>query len=267
LQIFNPFEFLSYSFGIKAFVGSILTGILCSIMGTFIVLKKFPFIGAGLAHIAFAGVAFGILLGKSPLLFAFLFTLLSSLTLWYLNIKKKVHYDITIGILFAASMGLAVLFLSLSGNYGSEALSYLFGSPLFVNSKELIFLGTLTAVVGGFFLYFWKEIYLILFSTEIAKASGYKVEFITFWLFSLLSLTITFSIESVGALLVFSLLVVPAATAQKVSKSYRQFFILSILFGTLAAALGILISFTFNAPPGATVTLVSTVIYGIGLLF
>ncbi len=267
MELYNPFTFLSYSFGINALISALLTGFLCSTVGTFVVLRKMPFIGAGLAHIAFAGVAMGILLGKSPLFFALLFTITSSIILWYLSEKKQIHYDVTVGVLFSASMGLAVVFLSLSQNFGSEALSYLFGSPLLTTKTDILLLLLLSITVSSFFIYYWREIYLILFSEEIAKASGYKVHLITFWLFFLTAFVVTLSIESVGALLVFSLLIVPSATAHRIARTYNQFFVLSVVLGILSAVAGMLVSFTLNAPPGATITLISTTIFGLTTLF
>ncbi|SMP07123.1 zinc transport system permease protein [Desulfurobacterium pacificum] len=267
MELYNPFTFLSYSFGVNALISALLTGFLCSAIGTFVVLKKMPFIGAGLAHIAFAGVALGILTGKSPLLSALLFTVTSSIILWYLSEKRQIHYDVTVGVLFSASMGLAVVFLSLSQNFGSEALSYLFGSPLLTTKTDILLLLLLSLIVSAFFIYYWREIYLILFSEEIAKASGYRVHFITFWLFFLTAFAVTLSIESVGALLVFSLLIVPPATAHRMARTYNQFFILSVILGVLSAVTGMLISFTINAPPGATITLISTTLFGLTTLF
>ena len=259
-MISDPFLFLSYDFGIRALISSILSGFVCSAVGSYVVLRKMSFAGAGLSHVAFAGVAFGFLIGISPILTAFLFTLLASAVIWYLS-RKGFHFDVGMGVLFATSMALAVLFLSLSNTYGASVLSYLFGSPLSVETQDLLVLLVLAVLVSLFFVFFWREIYLIVFSEEIAKASGYRVGLITFLMNILIAAVVTFSLKAVGALLVFSLLVVPSASAFKLSKSYGQYFAFSIIFGVLSGFLGMLISFALDAPSGATITLVSFLIF------
>ncbi|TCK06413.1 metal ABC transporter permease [Phorcysia thermohydrogeniphila] len=261
MELSNPLTYLQYGFGIKALISAILTGITCSAAGTYVILRKMAFIGAGLAHVAFAGVTFGLMLGSSPLLWAFLFSAVAGTALWYLSTKKAIHYDVTIGVLFATSMGLAVIFLSFSKSYGSEALSYLFGSPLSVETVDLFLLALATILTFSFYFFFWRDIYLITFSQDIAKASGYKVELLTFTASCLISLVVTLSIKAVGALLVFSLLVMPAASAYRFSRSYGEFFLLSVVFGFITSLLGILLSFTLDVPSGAAITLISFLIF------
>ena len=256
----NPFLFLEYDFGVRALISAVLSGLVCSAAGSYVVLRKMSFAGAGLAHVAFSGVAFGFLIGFSPLLTALLFTVVASAVIWHLS-RKGLHFDVGMGVLFATSMALAVLFLSLSNTYGASVLSYLFGSPLSVETQDLLVLLVLTVLVFLFFAFFWREIYLITFSEEIAKASGYRVELITFLMNLLIAAVVTFSLKAVGALLVFSLLVVPSASAFRLSKSYGQYFALSLLFGVLSGFIGMLISFSLDAPSGATITLVSFLIF------
>jgi len=263
----NPLSFLNYSFGVYALISSILAGFSCSLIGSYVVLRKMAFAGAGLSHIAFAGVAFGFLVGISPLLSALLFSISAALILWYFQVKRNLHFDITMGILFATSMALAVLFLSLSRTYGATALSYLFGSPLSVDGSDLFILFLISIAVLLFYAFFWREIYLVSFSQEIAKASGYNVELITLSLSILIATVVTLSLKSVGALLVFSLLVVPSASAYRISKGYAEYVMYSVLFGILSGSLGMLVSFALDAPSGATITLVSFLLFLISNLY
>ena len=260
-MLHNPFLYLSYGFGVKALISAVLTGLTCSAVGSYVVLRKMSFAGAGLAHVALAGVAFGIFLGVNPTLTALLFTLVSSVLIWFFQLRRGLHFDATMGALFATSVALAVVFLSLSGAYGSSALAYLFGSPLSATDTDILLLGITAAAVFLFYLFFWREIYLITFSQEIAKASGYKVEVITFLMSLLIALVVTFSLKAVGALLVFSLLVMPAASAFRLARGYFNFFALTVLFGFLSSFIGILVSFALDAPSGATITLVSFLIF------
>ena len=259
--LLNPFLFLSYDFGSYALISSLLVGFSCSLLGSHVVLRKMSFSGAGLAHVAFAGVAFGFLTGIPPMAAALAFSLVASLIIWFFQVKKGIHFDVTMGTVFAVSMAFAVLFLSLSNAYGAKILSYLFGDPLAVERLDIVTLLFTALLSILFFLFFRREIYLISFSQEIAKASGYPVELITCLFNLLLALTVTLSIKAVGALLVFSLLVAPAASAYKVSKNYKQYVFFSVTFGIVSGIFGVLAAFALNAPPGATITVVSFLIF------
>jgi zinc transport system permease protein len=260
-MVTNPFLYFSYSFGINALISTLLTGFVCSLVGFYLFLRGMGFAGAGLAHVALSGVAFGILLGVNPTLTALIFTSLASVLVWYFQSKKGLSFDVTMGILFATSVALAVLFLSLSGAYGSSALAYLFGSPLLTDFSDILLLGGSSVVAVLFFFLFWREIYLICFSQEIAKASGYRVELVTFLMSLLTALVITLSLKAVGALLVFSLLVIPAASAYRLCRGYFSFFLLTLTFGVASSFFGLLVSFSLDAPSGATITLVSFLIF------
>jgi zinc transport system permease protein len=267
MTLHDPLSYLGYGFGLRAFLASLLAGLLCSAVGTFVVLKRMSFAGAGLSHVAFAGVALGFLLNLPPMGVALAFSLVAALIIWFLQRRKGLHFDVGMGVIFATSMAVAVVAMSLSGVYASEVLSYLFGSPLAVEWSDIALLLFLLFSVALFVTFFWKELWLTTFSEEIAKASGYKVEWITLALNLLVAAVVTLSIKAVGALLVFSLLVVPAASAYRLSGSYGKFFFLSLLFGFLSGLLGILFSFALDAPTGATVTIVSFLLFLFANLF
>jgi zinc transport system permease protein len=265
--IANPLQFLSYGFGTKALIASALSGFLCASIGTYVVLRRMAFIGAGLAHIAFAGISFGLLLGNAPIIWGLIFSVIASTMIWYLSHKTKIHYDITIGILFSTSMGLAILFLGISGKYKSEALSYLFGSPLTVNDLDIAILITATIITIAIYALLWKEIYLTTFSEEIAKASGYKTGLITFIMSTITTIAVVMSMKAVGAILVFSLLIIPPASAFIMSKSYFQMLCLSVIFGVTSAIFGTLTSFSLNVPSGAAITITSFLLFTATYIF
>ncbi len=265
MELANPLSYLHYSFGVKALLSAVLSGVVCSAVGTHVVLRNMSFVGAGISHVAFAGIAFGFLVGGSPVLWAMVFSLTAGLLLWYLGVRRDVHYDITIGVLFAVSMGLAVVFLSFSNKYSSSALSYLFGSPLSAETTDIVLLLATLLFVVLFYGLFWRDIYMVTFSQDMAKASGYNVDFITFCTAVLISVVVTLSIKAVGALLVFSLLVMPPASAYRLSRSYGEFFALSVLFGALSSLAGIFLSFAVDVPSGASITLASFLIFAFSL--
>ncbi|WP_022846575.1 metal ABC transporter permease [Desulfurobacterium sp.] len=261
ISVENPLEFFRYGVFIKALIGSVLSGFLCSLVGVYVFLRNMSFIGAGLAHIAFAGIAFGLLIGNFPLLWGFIFAFMASSAIWFLNYKGRLTFDATIGVLFATSMGLAVLFLGISGKYRSEALSYLFGSPLMVESSDVWILALTAIVITVLTVLFYKELYLTVFSEEIAKASGVPVEVITFAATSFITIAVVGAMKAVGALLVFSLLVMPPAAAYEIVNSFKEMIVLSVVFGLFSAFSGMFFSLMFNVPSGSTITLVSFAIF------
>ncbi len=254
-------EYLNYDIFRCSLSVSLLSGIVCSAVGVYVYLKKMSFIGAGLAHVAFAGIAFGLLLGFYPMLWAFSFALFSAVLIWFFSQNGKLTYDATIGILFSTSMGLAVIFLGFSGKYRSEALSYLFGSPLLASWKDALMLLFILAFLLSMIFLYRRELFLVIFSQEIAKASGIEVEALTLTLNVLIALSVVASMKAVGAILVFSLLIVPPASAYLLCRSLNSMFVLSVLFGITSALLGTFLSFLLDLPSGATITLVSFVIF------
>ncbi len=257
----NPFLFFEYSIFLKALIGSLLVGVICSIIGVYVYLKKISFIGAGLAHIAFAGISFGLMIGFSPMFCGFVFAFFSAVLLWSLSRKDRLTSDSTIGILFATSMGLAVFFLGLSGKYRSQALSYLFGSPLTIETVDVIFLMITALLLIFFVIYFYRDIYLTIFSEEIAKASGIPTEIITFFVTFFISVAVVSAMKAVGALLVFSLLVIPPAAAYENSNGLLKMLLLSVLFAVLSVFIGVLLSFSLDVPSGAMITIVSFLLF------
>ncbi|WP_457567542.1 metal ABC transporter permease [Desulfurobacterium sp.] len=261
ITVENPLEFLRYGIFVRALAGAVLSGVICSLVGVYVFLRKMSFIGAGLAHIAFAGIAFGLFLGSFPLLWGFIFAFVASSAIWFFGYRGRLTFDATIGILFATSMGLAVLFLGISGKYKSEALSYLFGSPLMVGSVDVSVLALTAAILVTVSVLFYKELYLTVFSEEIAKASGIPVEKITFVAMTFITVAVVGAMKAVGALLVFSLLVMPPASAYEVAGSFDKMLMVSVVFGFIAAFLGVFLSLTFNIPSGSTITLVSFLLF------
>jgi len=261
MEIANPFIFLKYGIFQKAIVASLLSGILCSVVGVYVYLRKMTFIGAGLAHIAFAGISFGLLIGYFPMFWGFIFTLFAAILVWFFSFRGKLTADSTVGILFATSMGLAVLFLGISGKYRSEALSYLFGSPLTTSLIDIFFLFIACVLLLTLLIYYYRDIYLTIFSEEIAKASGISTERITFIATFFISVAVISAMKAVGALLVFSLLVVPPAAAYEIAESFTGMIIFSVLFASFSIILGLFLSFLFDVPSGSMITLVAFVIF------
>src|SRR5919112_2845535 len=156
-------ELLAYDFMQRSLVAAALVGSVCSVIGVFVVLRGLAFVGAGTAHAAFAGVTLGYLMGWSPLLLAIIFGLATVWITGMMEEKGRMKPDVSIGILYTATMALAILFIGLMKTYNAEVYGYLFGSVLSVTADELRTISVLSIVVLGIILLFSKELYFISF--------------------------------------------------------------------------------------------------------
>ena len=156
-------EMLHYGFMQRALFAAILAGVLCSIVGVYVVLKRLSFIGAGISHSAFGGVALGFLLGLNPVAIAIPFAVAVAMTIGVISRKGRVSEDVAIGILFATALALGVIFVALAPADNVDLFGYLFGSILAVSASDLWLIGILSFAVIGTVILFFKELFFLSF--------------------------------------------------------------------------------------------------------
>ena len=256
-----------YQFIQNAILAAFLGGVACSIVGVFVVMMRISFIGVCLSHAAFAGALFGALVGFDPILGAFAFSLLAAAIIGPLADRGEFNPDTAIGILFSLMLGLAFLFMGLMPGPRTQALGLLWGSILTVTDADLILLAVVCTIVVTLVVLFFKEIQAVTFHREIALAVGIPASVIFYALLFLTGATITASFRTIGGLLIFSLIINPAAAAYQLTYSMRRLFLLSALFGVLSGWLGLLISYLFNIPSGAVIIVVSTLIFVVATIY
>ena len=257
---------LHYQFMQNAIVATLLGGIACGIVGVFVVTMRLSFIGVCLSHAAFAGAILGLLLGFEPLLGAFLFSVLSTVAIGALSDHGQLNSDTSIGVLFSLMLGLAFLFMGILPSPDSEALGLLWGSILTITRGELIILGLVTSVTVGLLAIFYKEIQAVLVSRETALAVGIPVSLIFYGLLLLTGTTVTIALPTIGGLLIFSLIINPAAAAYQLTYSLKRMFFLSALLGVLSGWLGLLASYFLKVPSGSSIIIISSMIFGFTLI-
>jgi len=261
------FSILGYQFIQNAILAAFLAGIACSIIGVFVVTMHLSFIGICMSHAAFAGALFGLWIGFNPILCALLFCLLAAAIVGPLADRGELNPDTSIGVVFTIMMGLAFLFIGLMTGPKSEALNLLWGSILTIGHQDLVFLSIIAALVVGLVVFFYKEIQAVIFHREIALAVGIPASLFFYSLLFLSGATITASLQSIGGLLIFALIINPAAAAYQLTYSLKKMFLLSALFGVLSGWIGLWISYLFDLPSGATIVIISAVIFGVAILF
>lgn len=260
------FELFAYDFMQRSLLAAAMVGGVCSVIGVFVVLRGLAFMGAGTAHAAFAGVALGFLMGWPPLLMALLFGLATVWTTGWMEEKGRMKLDVSIGILYTATMALAILFIGLMKTYNAEVYGYLFGNVLAVTSEELLTIAGLGFVVIGAIVLFSKELYFIAFDQEMAEASGVPARRIFFLLLTLVALTVVISLKTVGAILVFAMILIPASTAYQLTHSLSTLTWYSVLIGVTCSVGGVLISSYWDIPSGPAIVLLATLLFFVAVL-
>lgn len=244
----------------RALIAGVLVGILASYYGVFVIQRGLGFLGSGLAHAAFGGVALGILLEQEPLLIAVPFTIFVAIGITYVKNNTNLAGDTTIGIFFSVSMALGIIFIFMKKQYTSDAFNYLFGSILAVSITDVIAPAVLV-LITILFSPLWKRWAYSSFDRELAQADRVPVQFDDYILSVLIAVTIVVSIKVVGIVLIAAFLVIPPATSRLVNNSFSKMTIYSIAFGVSIAIAGLWISYYLDVPSGATIILLQALLF------
>ncbi len=254
-------DWLEYSFMQRALLASVMVGSLASYYGVFIVQRKLSFLGSGLSHAAFGGVALGLLLGMEPLFVAIPFTVVVALAIDWLRSHTKLAGDTAVGVLFAVAVALGVVFLASRDGATTDAYTYLFGSVLAVTEMDLWAIGSILCMAFLTLPRQWGRWAYATFDPELAQADGLSVDRDDRLLSVLLAVTIVVSIKIAGILLLAAFLVIPAASSRLISPTFRQMTLRAIGLGTLTALLGLAASFYLDLPSGATMVLCQAILF------
>jgi len=268
MEVMSTLDFLAYGFMQRAFLAAILTSLLCSVIGVYIILRGLSFMGAGMAHAAFAGATLGILVGADPFMMGIGFAVLTALGIGYAGEKAKLNLDVTIGVLFSLMLALGIVFIHLMPVYNSEAYALLFGDVLGVSVEEIRLILLVAFVVFLTVFLLFKEFQVISFDMEIGRVLGIPVRAISYIMLMLIALSVASSIKVVGAILVFALITAPPAAAHQFTHRWKMMFVLSAVFGVLASVTGLLLSYYLpNMPSGPMIVLVAVSIFFISIFF
>ncbi len=256
-----------YQFMQNAILSAFLGGIACAIIGVFVVLMHMPFIGVCMSHAAFAGALLGLWLGFNPLIGALAVSLVSAAIIGPLADRGELNPETSVGVIFSLMLGIAFLFMGLMPGSKSGALELLWGSILTNTRSDIILLGIVAVVVVGLVIVFFKEIQATIFHRDMALSVGIPATIILYGILFLTGATITVSLSSIGGLLIFSLILNPAAAAYQLTYSMKRMFLLAAVFGVISGWVGLLLSYLFDVPSGATIVVTSSVIFMIAAIF
>ncbi len=257
-------EMFSYGFIQRALLAGILISILCAVLGVFLVLRRLSLIGDGLAHVSFGSVALAIfagLNGAAMLLVSVPVVLLASLGIIRLASRARLGGDAAIGIVSSLGVSAGVMLAVLGKGYGVDLFSYLFGSILAITNTELVVAAVLFVAVMGILWLYYNDLVALTFNEELAAVSGINNRLLNSLLALLTALTVVLSMKLVGVMLISALLILPASTALQVAGSFRATMLVSVVSAVTSVAGGIVLSFVFNLPTGATIIILSFLLF------
>jgi manganese/iron transport system permease protein len=252
---------LAYSFMQRGLIASLMVGVLCAAMGTFVVLKGLAFIGDAVSHATFPGLVIAYILGAPLYLGGAIAAVLTALAIGVVSRRGRLRFDTSVGVLFAGTFAFGVLLFSTIKNYVADLLGYLLGNVLGITIGDLIQVAVLGAIVLVIVVAIRKELLFATFDPLGAAASGLPVASLEYLLLALLGVTIVVSIQAVGIIMVVAMLVTPAATAQLLVIRFGRVMAVAIGLAALSAVAGLYLSFYLNLASGASIVLVETVAF------
>lgn len=251
-------DLLRFDFMQRALIAALLVGLAAPAIGTFMVQRRLALLGDGIGHVALTGVALGFLTDTAPVLTAVVVSVAGAVAIELVRERGRTGGDVALALLFYGGIAGGVLLISLAPGRGNSTLmSYLFGSISSVTVEDVWVIAVLAAAVLGVVLLFGRELYVLCQDEEVAKASGLPVRFLSLLIAVTAALTVVIAMRVVGLLLVSALMVVPVATSQQFTRSFRSTMLLSMLFGMAATLGGLTSSFYVKVPPGAIIVIVA----------
>ncbi|MFN8471400.1 MAG: metal ABC transporter permease [Anaerolineae bacterium] len=263
----NPFiEPLTYPFMQRGLLAAIVVGVVCAVIGSYVVLRGLAFMGDALAHAVLPGIAIAFLVGRNILVGAFLAAIITALGIGLVQRQGRLREDSAVGIMFVGAFALGILLISSMRSYSVDLTHILFGDVLAVSIQDLGMITALGVSILVIVLLLYKEFLLVSFDPIMAATTGLPVTWLNNGLLILLSLTIVTGLQVVGNILVVAMLIAPAATAYQLTDELWHMMLLSVLFGVVAAVVGLYLSFWFGVASGAAIVLTAVVIFFVVLV-
>lgn len=251
-----------YGFMQRAFQASFLIAIIAPILGLFLILRRQSLMADTLSHISLAGIALGLLLNINPTIMTLLIVVIAAVAIDYLRMLYKSYSEISIAIMMSAGMAVALVLMSLNdGGSSTSVQQYLFGSIVTISQEQVHLLMALFVMVVGLYLVFRKPMYVLTFDEDTAFTAGLPVKWMSIIFNVITGVTIAVIMPIVGALLVSAIIILPAAIAMRLSKSFNLVIVVGIVIGIIGMVTGLTTSYQYGTPPGATITLIFIFIF------
>jgi manganese/iron transport system permease protein len=261
-------EPLQYGFMQRSLVIAILVGIVCAIVGSYLMVQRLALLGDAISHSVLPGLAIAFILGANIFIGAFIAGVLSTVIIAWIKARSTIKEDAAMGIVFSAFFALGITLITIVQKDNKIDLNhFLFGNILGVTAADAIDTALIVALVLLVVVFFYKELLFYTFDPLGAQATGLPVNLLNFGLMVLIALTIVASLKAVGVVLVLSLLITPASTAYLLVTRLHQVMILGAIIGVISSISGMYLSYFYNLPSGPAIVLVASGLFVLSLLF
>ena len=254
----------SYSFILRALIVGVLVSLCASLLGVSLVLKRYSMIGDGLSHVGFGAIAVATAFNWAPMEFTIPVVIIAAFLLLRLSENSSIKGDSAIAIISTGALAFGILVASMTTGMNTDINSYLFGSILAMTLNDVLLSVVLSAVVIVLFVLFYNKIFAVTFDETFSNATGIRANVYNMLIAILTAITIVLGMRMMGALLISSLIIFPALTSMRVCKHFKTVVIVSAVISIICFLLGLIISYFFSTPTGATVVVINI---GIFILF
>jgi zinc transport system permease protein len=253
-------EILGYGFIQKGLITGIAIAVICSMMGVFLVLRRYSLFGDAISHMAFGGISVGMLVGIYPLWTAFTVSVLGALGITKLRKSTKISGDAAIAVLLVSGFGIGVLLISATDGFKVDLFSFLFGSIFLISLEDMLFILGISAGIVATLVVLRKQLLHFTFDEEQAKVSGLNVDRLNYVFVILASVTVITSMRLVGILLISALIVLPNITSMMFGKGFKKTIAISISISVFSVVCGIITSYYLDLAPSGTIVMISVAI-------
>jgi len=245
-----------------ALASGVAVGAVAPLIGTFLVQKRLSLMGDGVGHMAFAGVAAGLLVGFSPLWTALVAAVLGAVTIEWLRLRRRASGDLALAVFFYTGIAAGVVLTGLAGSLNSGVLTYLFGSVLTVSPADASTIAGLAVAILAVVAVTWRAMFSVVLDEEAARVAGLPVDALNLGLAALTAVTVVAAMRVVGVLLVAALMVLPVGSAQRLARSFAATLRWAVAIGVGSVVVGLAVARTGGLAPGGTIVLVAAALFG-----
>jgi zinc transport system permease protein len=254
-------EMFSYTFIVRAFIVGALVSICAALLGVRLVLKRYSMIGDGLSHVGFGTLALATALNVAPLTVSIPVVVAAAFLLLRLSENSKIKGDAAIALISTSSLAIGVVIISQTTGMNTDVCNYLFGSILAMSKTDVYLSIVLSVIVLSLFIVFYNKLFAITFDETFAKATGVKTGVYNMLIAFLTAITIVLGMRMMGAMLISSLIIFPALTSMRLFKKFKSVTICSAILSVICFFTGIIISYVYAMPTGASVVLINIIAF------
>ena len=248
-------EMFTYPFMVGALCMGVLVALCSALLGVTLVLKRYSMIGDGLSHVGFGALAIATAMNAAPLAVAIPVVIAAAFLLLRLTENSKIKGDAAVALISTGALAVGVMVVSMTTGMNTDVYNYLFGSILSMSEGDVVLTGTVSAVILVMFVFFYNRIFAVTFDETFARATGLNAELYNTVIAVLTALIIVVGMRMMGSLLISSLVVFPAVTSMRTCLTFRSVMICSAVVSTICLVSGLVISYLYAAPTGASIVL------------